>query len=107
SGRWAERRLPSRKQRAGSRARSGPEPLTVREVGALLDADTVLLEYAQGEAPTWLYAVTPTSFESFPLPRRQTSKDARRSGHGLLRARQPVRGETAIDREARIARADA
>src|SRR4030095_11575808 len=71
------------------------------------DADTVLLEYAQGEAQTWLYAVTPTSFESFALPKRQTIEDAARDVHGLLRARQPVRGETAIDREARIACADA
>jgi CHAT domain-containing protein len=84
-----------------------PQPLTPAEVGRLLDDDTVLLEYALGETRSWLYAVTPTSFDSFPLPSRRAIDDAARDLYRLLTSRQPVSGESAAQRQARVRRSDA
>jgi CHAT domain-containing protein/tetratricopeptide (TPR) repeat protein len=84
-----------------------PQPLTASEIGQLLAADTVLLEFALGETRSWLFAVTSTSFEAFPLPARQTIEDAAREVYRLITSRQPVGGETAVQRQARTRRMDA
>jgi CHAT domain-containing protein/Tfp pilus assembly protein PilF len=48
-----------------------PQPLTVEELRRqVLDADTVLLEYALGEERSFLWVVTTDSIESYELPRR-------------------------------------
>jgi CHAT domain-containing protein/Tfp pilus assembly protein PilF len=48
-----------------------PQPLSTREVQQqLLDADTVLLEYAFGQPRSYLWVVTKDSFEYFELPAR-------------------------------------
>jgi CHAT domain-containing protein/lipopolysaccharide biosynthesis regulator YciM len=58
-----------------------PRPLSLREVQEeILDADTVLLEYALGEERSFLWAVTTTSFTSHGLPgRREIDTLARRA----------------------------
>ncbi len=72
----------------------------------LLDADTVLLEFALGERRSWLWAVTPKSVESFALPPRGQIEEATRRVYTLLTARQPRAGEPATDRAQRVAAAD-
>src|SRR5207237_1905725 len=48
-----------------------PQPLTLKEIQTqVLDADTVLLEYALGTDRSYLWAVTPTSITSYELPQR-------------------------------------
>ena len=47
-----------------------PAPLSLADLQRLLDDDTLLLEYAVGEERSYLWAVTPTSLESHPLPGR-------------------------------------
>src|SRR5262249_13306034 len=50
---------------------------------------------------------TSDGLESFALPPRQAIDDAARDVHRLLTSRQPLRGETAAERSARVSRADA
>jgi CHAT domain-containing protein/Tfp pilus assembly protein PilF len=85
-----------------------PEPLGLKEIQQqVLDEDTLLLEYVLGEEGSYLWAVTPTSINSFELPKRAEIEPAARRVYELLLARQPVRGETLSQRQARIAKADA
>ncbi|MFY9551561.1 MAG: CHAT domain-containing protein, partial [Thermoanaerobaculia bacterium] len=56
-----------------------PQPLTLKEIqGQLLDANTVLVEYALGEERSFVWAVTPTSLASHELPRRSVVEAAAR-----------------------------
>ncbi|MDY7020570.1 MAG: CHAT domain-containing protein [Cyanobacteriota bacterium] len=49
-----------------------PQPLTPSEIQKqVLDQDTVLLEYSLGKHRSYLWVVTPTSIESYELPKRQ------------------------------------
>ena len=85
-----------------------PQPLGLSEIQQqVLDKDTLLLEYVLGEEGSYLFAVTPASIRSFELPKRAEIEQAARRVYELLLARQPVRGETVSQRQARIARADA
>ena len=104
---WRETTTLIRQQSPAYASLTEPEPLTAADVSKMLDADTVLLEFAQGETQNWLFAITDAGFDSFELPPRQTIEDAARDVHRLLTSRQPVPGEAAADRQARIARADA
>jgi len=62
-----------------------PQPLTVRELQTdVLDADTLLLEYALGEDKSYLWAMTPTSVTSFELPKRAEIEAAVRRAVTLL-----------------------
>jgi CHAT domain-containing protein/Tfp pilus assembly protein PilF len=84
-----------------------PRSLTTEEIQReVLDPDTVLLEYALGEKRSWLWAVTPTTLESFELPSRTAIDTSARRLYGLLTARQPRADESASARSARIADAD-
>jgi CHAT domain-containing protein/tetratricopeptide (TPR) repeat protein len=103
---WRETTTLIRQQSPAYASLTEPQPLTVEEVGTLLDDKTVLLEFAAGEAHSWLFAVTNTSFETFELPSRQAIDITARDVHRLLTARQPVRDETAAERYARISSAD-
>src|SRR5262249_7046728 len=48
-----------------------PVPLSLKEIQTqVLDDETLLLEYALGEEKSFLWAVTPTSVDSFELPKR-------------------------------------
>jgi CHAT domain-containing protein/tetratricopeptide (TPR) repeat protein len=52
-------------------ALTDPAPLKLKEIQRRsLDRDTLLLEYALGEERSFLWAVTPTSFRAYTLPRR-------------------------------------
>ncbi len=57
-----------------------PQPVTLQAMQReLLDADTVLLEYALGEERSYLWVVTSTSLNSYELPKRAAIEaDARR-----------------------------
>ena len=85
------------------------QPLSLQEIQTeALDQDTLLLEYALGENRSYLWAVTPTSLNSFVLPRRVEIEAAARRVYELLTARnRRVDGETAEGRRARVAQADA
>jgi CHAT domain-containing protein len=87
---------------------AAPQPLSLREIQAQLDADSLLLEYALGTERSWLWAVTKTSITSFALPKRAQIEAVARQAHQAVLARgQRQRGETARQRETRIAQADA
>ncbi|MDQ3750171.1 MAG: CHAT domain-containing protein, partial [Acidobacteriota bacterium] len=62
-----------------------PVPLTVSEIQRdLLDADTVLLEYALGNERSFLWVVTSTSLNSYELPKRSEIETAVRRVYELL-----------------------
>ncbi len=61
-----------------------PRPLAAREIQGLLDADSLLLEYALGEERSFLWLVSLDQVQSFELPGRQTIEDAARRFHELL-----------------------
>jgi CHAT domain-containing protein len=74
----------------------------------VLDPDTLLLEYALGREKSYLWAVTPTSIESFELPKREEVEKAAQSVYKNLIARsQPAPGETPEQRRRRLDLADA
>jgi CHAT domain-containing protein/tetratricopeptide (TPR) repeat protein len=84
-----------------------PRPLTTAAIQRdLLDADTVLLEYALGDKRSWVWAVTKSSLAGFELPSRGAIESAARGALQLLTARQPRPGDTAAARSARVANAD-
>lgn len=72
-----------------------PRPLDAEQIqGQVLDADTLLLEYALGQERSWLWAVTPERVESFPLPPRATIEEAARNAYGLASQKAPSRSQT-------------
>jgi len=107
SGRWRETTTKIRQQSPAYWSLIQPEPVTLAGAQSLLDADTVLLAFAPGETRTWLFAVTSSGFETFPLPANETIDAAARDVHRLLTARQPRGNESAAARQSRILRADA
>jgi len=86
-----------------------PQPLSLKEIQEqMLDNDTMLLEYALGEKRSFLWAVTPTSINSFELPKRAEIDSLARRMYDLLTARsQVLLDETKTQKSARIAQADA
>jgi CHAT domain-containing protein/Flp pilus assembly protein TadD len=86
-----------------------PQPLSLKEIQQqVLDADTLLLEYALGEERSYLWAVTTTIITAYELPKRaELEKLARRVYELLTTSNQQVKFETAAERRARIARAEA
>ena len=84
-----------------------PKPLKAAEIQALLDDDTILLEFAFGERQSWMWAVTPSALASFRLPPRQEIEAAARKFYEALTARQPKTQESSIEYAARVAEADA
>ena len=54
-----------------------PQPINVQEIQKrVLDADTLLLEYALGDEKSYLWAVTPDEVKSFELPGRAAMEQA-------------------------------
>ena len=85
-----------------------PQPLSSGEIQSLLDADTLLLEYALGEERSYLWAVSASGVASYELPKRSLIEDAAKRASKLLNARAVrLRGETVAARSERIAQADA
>jgi CHAT domain-containing protein/tetratricopeptide (TPR) repeat protein len=86
-----------------------PRPLSLAEIQRqVLDDDTLLLEYSLGAERSYLWAVTTDSMTSYELPGRgEIEREARRV-YDLLTARNRlIRFETADEKKARVAQADA
>jgi CHAT domain-containing protein/tetratricopeptide (TPR) repeat protein len=83
-----------------------PQPLSPPQIQQQLDDNTLLLEFALGDSRSWLWAVTGSSINSYPLPPGSQIESAARTVHQLLVARQPARGESEAQYQARVAAAD-
>jgi len=85
-----------------------PQPLSLKEIQTqVLDGDTLLLEYSLGDERSYLWAVTPTSINSYELPKREKIEVAARRVYDLLNARNKrVKGETKEQWKARVEQAD-
>jgi CHAT domain-containing protein/predicted negative regulator of RcsB-dependent stress response len=88
---------------------SQPVPLDLQQIQQqVLDADTLLLEYALGEERSYLWCVTASTLASFTLPKRAEIEQAARRVHELLTARNTyLKGEREPQKEGRIRRARA
>ncbi len=86
-----------------------PAPLGLTEIQtAVVDNETLLLEYSLGEERSYLWAVTKDSFSSYELPSRAVIEAAARRCYDLLTARnQYVKFETADEKRERVRKADA
>jgi CHAT domain-containing protein/Tfp pilus assembly protein PilF len=86
-----------------------PQPLSANAIQQqVLDADTLLLEFALGDERSYVWAVTPSSINSFELPPRETIETATRRISQLLTERNKhIRFEKPAEQSARIAKADA
>ena len=84
-----------------------PRPLSADETRDILDDDTIVFEYALGDARSWMWAVTNDGVSAFELSPRQEIERAARSVYDLAMARQPRTGESAAARSARVIKADA
>jgi CHAT domain-containing protein/tetratricopeptide (TPR) repeat protein len=85
-----------------------PSLLDLKEIQSkVLDADTVLLEYALGKEKSFLWVVGPSSTDTFDLPPRAEIESTARRVYDLLTARnQKPAKETPAERAARLRRAD-
>ena len=84
-----------------------PQPLAATAIQQLLDDDTVLVEYALGRERSHAWAVTPSSVRGYELAPQGTIEQAARSLYTLVTARSTSRpGESARERQERVARAD-
>ena len=78
-----------------------PQPLKADQIQQLLDADTLLLEYALGEERSWLFAVTPVGVSSFQLPpRKEIEPLANRLAKLLASPSITARSESELQRQA-------
>jgi len=86
-----------------------PATLSLREIQTeVVDADTILLEYALGDERSFLWAVTADSVTSYELPKRAEIDAAARKMYDLLTTRnQRKTGETVEQRRVRISAAEA
>lgn len=86
-----------------------PQPLSAAEIQQqVLDADTLLLEYALGAERSFVWAVTPTTLTSYELPKREVIETAAREVYALMTARnlETKEPETKEQKAARVAAAD-
>jgi CHAT domain-containing protein/tetratricopeptide (TPR) repeat protein len=96
-----------RKTSSNYAALTHPQPLKLKEIQQLLDADTLLLEYALGTARSYMWAVTKDTLTSYELPKGEVLETSARKVYDLLIARSTVkRGETMAQRRQRIAEAN-
>jgi CHAT domain-containing protein len=86
-----------------------PQPLSAKEVQQqLLDGDTVLLEYTLGEKRSLVFLLTPTSLDSYELPKRSEIEDTAHHVYDLMTSRNRwVKGETSSQRTERLAKDEA
>lgn len=55
-----------------------PQPVGLKEIQGMLDADTVLLEYSLGETNSYLWLVSNNSLKTFILPKQKIIEDQAR-----------------------------
>jgi CHAT domain-containing protein/tetratricopeptide (TPR) repeat protein len=85
-----------------------PQTLSLKEIQALLDPDTLLLEYFLGDEQSFLWAVTPETMQTYKLPKRSEINKAARQVYELLIARNSEQtNETDTEQRQRIAQSDA
>lgn len=85
-----------------------PQPVTLEQLQReLLDANTVLLEFAPGDLHSWLWSVTDNAFDSFELAPVSEIDAAARRLYELLTARQQKSGSAALERRGAIVSSDA
>ncbi|MGA2435424.1 MAG: tetratricopeptide repeat protein, partial [Bryobacteraceae bacterium] len=86
-----------------------PEPLTAKQVQQqLLDSDTLLLEYALGKERSYLFALTPTSLNAYPLPDRKAIEEAAHKVYELSSSRnRKQEHESAAEHQARLEKVEA
>ena len=85
-----------------------PRPLKLKQIQQQLDADTLLLEYALGDERSYVWAITKDSLASFELPEGDQIKQSALQVYKFLTARSTnKRGESALQRRARITQAEA
>ncbi len=84
-----------------------PQPLSATEIQQQLDDNTVLLEFTLGDKQSWLWAVTPSSLNSYLLPSSKEIEPLARKIYELLTARQLKKGETEVQYQSRITQAEA
>ncbi len=78
-------------------------PLTLADVEALLDPQTLLLEYRLSETRSYLWAVSQRTIESFELPPRGEIEQAGKEFYRSLTERnRVVKGETPSQKQPRI-----
>ena len=72
-----------------------PQPLSLKDIQQqVLDDDTLLLEYVLGDERSFVWAVTPTSINSFVLPKRAEIETAARSFYDALTSSDRLFGNT-------------
>lgn len=86
-----------------------PHLLTGKEVQQqLLDDETVLIEYSLGEQHSHVFALTPTTLNSYELPKRAAIEQQARLVYSLLASRnRNVESETAAKKQIRLRREQA
>jgi CHAT domain-containing protein len=85
-----------------------PQSLGLEGIQAQLNSNTVLLEYALGDAQSYLWVVTPDSLKTYKLPAREQVEKLARQVYESLTARSVFNSlESSAERQTRIADADA
>ncbi|MFN7930846.1 MAG: CHAT domain-containing tetratricopeptide repeat protein [Blastocatellia bacterium] len=84
-----------------------PQPLSVPAMQALLDDDTLLLEFALGTERSYVWAVTNNTLMAYVLPPRATIEKLCSEVYALLTAAQPQPAESPQSRLLRIKQANA
>jgi len=85
-----------------------PTPVSLREIQtAILDPNTVLLEYSLGKERSYLWAITSNDIAGYELPARSEIESRARSVYDLLTCRNRfVKFEKPSEKQLRIARAE-
>ena len=94
--------------KSSSKSVATPSLLKASEMQALLDSETVMLEFALGDERSFAWVVTLNSIDSYELPARVEIENATREVYEALTARnleQP--NESSSKRRTRIGQADA
>jgi CHAT domain-containing protein/tetratricopeptide (TPR) repeat protein len=87
-----------RERSPGFAALLQPQPLSATEIQALLDPDTLLLDYSLGKRRSFLWAVTAKSIDGFELPGRAAIEEAARRLYQEVSVPDPAaRGREAAD----------
>jgi CHAT domain-containing protein len=80
-----------------------PQPLTLAEIQQqVIDGDTLLLEYALGKERSFLWAVTPTTINSYELPKREVIESTAQRVYQLMADSATERGQSAKPRDVRL-----
>ena len=84
-----------------------PQPLTLKEIQQLLDADTLLLEYSLGVERSYLWVVGSDSLKTYVLPKEdEIAKLAQQTYESLVARSVSKSLETPAERAARVVAAD-